>query len=260
MKSLPAIHAIGLVLLVSLACGESRRVGGSGNGTPAPPRRADATVDAGDEGEDGGPTQPGRDAEPIEGRDATVETPRDAEPMVTPTDAGFPSFDAMPPPPDAGFPADVGFPGFPDASQPRDSGTIPMGPDSGQPPLQTQVTAVPGTAVAVVGSSDFDFSVTLQFDNAGPGSQALTVTRAELTIVIVGQTFSLTPSSHSAPVGSSQRTFSKVPGSGNPPSIDPTLLLLACAGIGVPVPGILTIEFSNGAFVSVLDASVSCAP
>lgn len=231
------------------------------------PRR-DAAVDAGEEArDDGGATQPGQDAEPSEGRDATTETRRDADPMVTPSDVGFPSFDAQPPPPDAGFPPDLGFPTFPDAAQPRDTGVGPgrdtgVGPgsDSGMPPLQTQVSAVPGTALAHVGSNDFDFSVTLQFDNAGPGAESLSVTSAELTFVIVGQTFSLTPSSHFAPVGSSQRTFSKVPGSGNPPTLDSTLLLLACSGIGVPVPGILDIGFSNGAFVSVVDTTISCGP
>lgn len=253
------------MVLVSVACGETRRPGGPGSGVPATPRR-DAAVDAGEDGrEDGGPTQPGPDGEVSDGRDATTEPRRDAEPgrdadpMVTPSDVGFPTFDAQPPPPDAGFPPDLGFPTFPDAAQPRDTGVVP-GNDSGMPPLQTQVSAVPGTALAHVGTSDFDFSVTLQFDNAGPGAESLSVTSAELTFVIVGQTFALTPSSQLAPVGSSQRTFSKVPGSGNPPTLDSTLLLLACAGIGVPVPGILSIGFSNGAFVSVLDTTISCGP
>jgi hypothetical protein len=154
---------------------------------------------------------------------------------------------------DGGAPADTGIP--PDTGVRPDTGVVA---DAG-PALQTQISVVPGTAVAQLGT-DFDFSATLSYANSGPGAQTISVVHAEVQVLIpvamTMQVFAVSPA-HTAPVGNSQRGVAKVPGSGDR-IIDPQLVLLFCQfPLGIPVSVLL--EFSNGAAI-LEDVAVTCVP
>lgn len=258
-------------LLAASACGSERRPGGPGTGQVNPTPRRDATTNPADGG-----TEPGEDG----GEDGAVDGRRDAEPAVDfgtqgqrdsepgAPDQGPVTFDAAPPF-DAGF-VDVGFPTFPDA-QPRpdsgpprpDSGPPPppfdagVG-DSGLPPAQTQISGVPGSSVVAVVGGDVTVDFTLQFDNSGPNAETLVVASADASAIIVSQSFSVTPGQHLASVGRTQRTFSKVAGSGTP-AIDPLTIALACQlGGGLPFPVTITVNFTNGSSAFISDAQFSC--
>lgn len=144
---------------------------------------------------------------------------------------------------DAGTPRDSGLPIFPDGGVMTDGGVS----------YQTNVAILSSTAVInlqpPVAADPLSYSVQLEFDNSGPGSENLSVVSASVSLIVITQNFQMGPS-HNAPVGVSQRTIAKIPGTADTALTFPDLL---CAGL----PAFVTIELSNGVVLTDLP-QISC--
>jgi hypothetical protein len=224
---------LGLVLLGASACDDGRqRPGGSSShpGHDTGTGGEDAREVGSDRGELG-PDAESDDRGTVEGNDTGFVFP-DAE--SGPPDAGFIFPDASVP--DAGFL-------FPDASA-RDSGQT--SPDAGAP-AQTQITVVSGSesltlGTAANGDHTVVYSATLQYVNAGPGSETISVTQGALgagglPVGVFGM-FGVVPD-YTAPVGTTTHNVQTVPGASFP-SLGP-LDAIFCS---LPLSAVLT--FSNG--------------
>ncbi|MCK6546702.1 hypothetical protein L6R52_12700 [Myxococcota bacterium] len=216
------------------------------------PRDAATAPDAGSEAPDAGFA--GEDAGEgfdvwVGDEDAGVPDTGPQRPDATFPDATFP--DASWPDasiPDTGPRRDAG--GFDAGNNPWDGG-LPIWPDGGVMTdggvnYQTNVSILSSTAVInlqpPVAADPLTYTVQLQYDNSGPGSETISVVNASVSLIVITQNFQMGPP-HTAPVGSSQRTVAKIPGTADTGLSFPDLL---CAGL----PAIVTIELSNGALLS----------
>ncbi|MFO0723754.1 MAG: hypothetical protein U1E65_08240 [Myxococcota bacterium] len=254
-----------LVLLGASACdGARQRPGGSSNH----PRDAGTSngSDAGEERGDSAELDAETNDRGEQGLDLGFVFP-DAETDPPDQGFGFPDgsffdasdFDAGFPPHDAGFifpdaaPHDAGFV-FPDATV-RDTGVT--GPDGGAP-AQTQITVVAGSesltlGTAANGDHTVVYSATLEYVNAGPGSETISVTQGALgagalPLGVFGM-FAVVPD-YTAPVGTTTHNVQTVPGASFP-SLGP-LDSIFCS---LPLSAVLT--FSNGT-TAVGSATATC--
>ena len=237
-----------LALFVAIAgCEDSRyRPGGGYGGSSRPPA---------DSGTSGQPDNgvPGTDgsALPFDGAvppwDGTVPPPID---IGFPThDSGVrPDFgivypDATAPPPDAGFV-------YPDATPPpHDAGFYDSGVLRDASVTGVQASIVPSSSTLEIDfragapADAVSYRTTLQYDNGTRSAALVAVTSAELSALIITQTFAAGPDHLAAP-GQSTAIIEKIAGSGQPPfTADPTLAQILCL---LPVPVGVTLGLNTG--------------